>query len=210
MSDFNPQKLVLVIPFLLFGLTAHEFAHAWMANRLGDDTAARAGRLSFNPFRHLDPFGALILILTNFIGWAKPVPVDPRNFREPVRDMSLVALAGPVTNFALATILALGFRFNIIDRFLGLLPLNIADPLGRMCFYGFLINLGLSIFNLVPIPPLDGFRVLAYFLPPKLSWRIQSYHFISFILLMVLLATGILGRIIGPIFLFFASFLLGE
>jgi Zn-dependent protease len=207
MFDIDTRKFVLIVPFLLLGLTVHEFAHAWMAHRLGDDTAAKAGRLSFNPFRHLDPFGTLVLLLTSFIGWAKPVPVDPRNFREPLRDMSLVALAGPMANLILTVALALGFRFGVIASALEVFPESIYTPLIEMCFYGVLINLGLTIFNLLPLPPLDGFSVLAFFLPENLTAKIQNYRFFFFVALIILLATGLMGRIIGPIYQFCFNFL---
>ncbi|MDR2142614.1 MAG: site-2 protease family protein [Deltaproteobacteria bacterium] len=208
MFGTNPQKLVLIVPFLLFGLTIHEYAHAWMAHRLGDDTAKQAGRLSLNPFCHLDFFGTLILLVTNFIGWAKPVPVDPRNFRNPAKDMSLVSVAGPAANLAVAVILALGFRFGLIEGFLSWLPFSIGSPLFNMCLYGYLINLGLAIFNLIPMPPLDGFSILAYFLPPRLAWEMQRLRLVFLIGLIILMATGAIGKIIGPLIGFFNNLLL--
>ncbi|MDR0548463.1 MAG: site-2 protease family protein [Deltaproteobacteria bacterium] len=210
MLDSEPQKLVLIAPFLLFGLTAHEYAHAYTAYRLGDDTAAKAGRLSFNPLRHLDLIGALVLFLTNFIGWAKPVPINPRNFSDPKRDMSLVALAGPATNFFIAVMLALGFRFKIFEAILAQTPVAVSEPVSGMLFYGFLINLGLSIFNCIPVPPLDGYNVLSFFLPERLLWTIHRYHTFCFLGLIVLMATGVLGQILEPIYIFFATFLLGD
>jgi Zn-dependent protease len=210
MPSFDPVRMVLILPFLLLGLTFHEFSHAWMANRLGDDTAARQGRLSFNPFRHLDLIGTLVLIFTQFIGWAKPVPVNPNNFRNPIRDMSLVALAGPLANFALAVAFALGFRLGVLEAFSLWLPEFLGAPILQMCVYGFLINLGLTIFNLIPIPPLDGFSVVAFFLPPRVGYEIRRFSQFSFLLLIILLATGLLDRVLGPIFQFFFKFLLGE
>ncbi|MDR1870385.1 MAG: site-2 protease family protein [Deltaproteobacteria bacterium] len=211
MFDLDIQQIAITIPFLLLGLTAHEYAHAWMAYRLGDPTAAKKGRLSFNPFKHLDPVGTIVLLLTNFIGWAKPVPVDLRYFRNPARDMSLVAVAGPLANFSLAALLAIGLR---LDIFWGLifshLPESLAQPLILMFLSGFMINLGLSIFNLLPLPPLDGFNVLSFFLPPLVADNLRRFSQLSFIVLIVLMATGALGRIIGPIFFFFGRLLLGE
>ncbi|MDR1577835.1 MAG: site-2 protease family protein [Deltaproteobacteria bacterium] len=207
MPDF--QTLAIITPVILLALTAHEFSHAWMANRLGDDTAARAGRLSFNPFRHLDLFGTLVLLITQFIGWAKPVPVEPRNFRYPVRDMSLVALAGPLANLSLAVIIALAFRLEILQNILSLMPNYFAWPLYKMLFMGFLINLGLCLFNLIPLPPLDGFSVLAYFLPQRLAWRVRQLNWLGFILLIILMATGAINLVIDPVFNFFTSFVLG-
>jgi Zn-dependent protease len=190
------------------GLTCHEYAHGWAANRLGDDTAARAGRLTFNPFKHMDLLGTLVLLMTSFIGWAKPVPVDPRNFRNPMRDMSLVALAGPAANFILAFILAMGFKLGFFEWFLALFPSWAAEPLASMCFLGVLINLGLAIFNMIPWPPLDGFNIVAYFLPSRLVYEIHRYSFIGFIILLIMSATGMLRPIISPIFTFFAKVLL--
>jgi Zn-dependent protease len=189
------QALVLMAPALLLAVTVHEVAHGWVADRLGDSTARLSGRLTLNPLPHIDPLGALAFVLAGF-GWAKPVPVNPYNLRRPVRDMAFVAVAGPVSNFLLA--------------FLGLVALEVvvrtltspfvARPLGGMLLYVYQFNLALAIFNLIPLPPLDGGHFLPYFLP-RTAWplvhRIQQYG--PFILILLVLS-GATRYIIGPIF----------
>lgn len=187
-----------VIP-LLFAITFHEAAHAMVAWRLGDDTAWRRGRVSFNPFRHIDPVGTLILpavlLLTKapfLIGWAKPVPVAFSKLRRPRRDMMLVAAAGPMMNIALAV--ASAFLFRIA----WLLPEAAEAWTGRMLFRSMLINLVLAIFNLLPIPPLDGGRILTGLLPLPIARRfvrIEKYGFV--ILICVILVLPILARQVG-------------
>ncbi|MDR1608298.1 MAG: site-2 protease family protein [Deltaproteobacteria bacterium] len=207
MSPDNFYFYALVVPFLFLGLTVHEFAHAWMANQLGDDTAARAGRLSLNPFRHLDLLGTLVLFITQFIGWAKPVPVDPANFRHPLRGLSLVAAAGPIANITLAIILAFAFHFGLDATLIKLFPNNIAFPLIQMCLIGFKLNLFLGIFNLIPLPPLDGFNILMYFLPTNVAKAIQKRRIIAFIILMAILISGTFAKIVEPIFDLFKDFI---
>lgn len=149
MLDF----LLLILP-ILFALTVHEYAHGWVAYRLGDPTAYHAGRLTFNPLKHLDPIGTILLFIAR-IGWAKPVPVNPAYFKDPSRDMAIVALAGPASNFLSALLfgklLSLGSFTNVY--------------LYQTLFYFVYINLILAFFNLIPIAPLDGWRILSYFLP---------------------------------------------
>ncbi len=161
----------------------HECAHAWAAYKLGDDTARQEGRMTLSPLAHIDPFGALLLLLCGF-GWAKPVPVNPNHFDNPRKGMMLTAIAGPLSNLlaALAGVIALRLYAG------GLEAVN--DAL----FYFVIININLCVFNLIPVPPLDGSRVLTYFLPPNAAvWfmRNQKYFYGVVMLLMV---TGILSK----------------
>ena len=193
---------------LIASLTFHEAAHAWTANILGDPTARLLGRLSLNPAVHVDPIGTilfpLIAIVTGapLIGWAKPVPVDMRNLKEPKRDFALVALAGPVSNL----ILAVGGAAVIMavfgdDRS----ALREGDPVAVGMFYFVLINVLLAVFNMIPIPPLDGGNVLIGILPPKLGELVEQLRAWGFILLYLLLFSGVLAAITRPI----QRFLLG-
>lgn len=186
-------NLLILIPVLLFCMMMHELAHGLVANRLGDPTAKRLGRLSLNPIRHLDPLGTAMFVITylfsGFVfGWAKPIPVSPYYFKNRQRGMAIVGLAGPVTNFILAIVFVL--------------ILNWTQPLpdGRLwdfLFLAFQINLVLGIFNLFPIPPLDGSRVVGAFLPRNAYERwvqIDRYGFIIVIALIVLFQ-GQFGRL---------------
>ncbi len=165
-----PETLVLLIPTLMFALSFHEFAHAWMAYRCGDNTAARMGRLTLNPIAHLDIFGSMMILFVGF-GWAKPVPVDPRSLNSPRIDMMKVAAAGPVSNLILALISGLTFRL------LSGAPI-ISGNILLMVYYFTSINISLAIFNLIPVSPLDGSQIFSGYLMksnPQLAWKIQSY-----------------------------------
>jgi Zn-dependent protease len=189
------QGLVLKVPALLLAVTVHEVAHGWVADRLGDPTARLSGRLTLNPLPHIDPVGALAFVIAGF-GWAKPVPVNARNLRHPVRDMALVGAAGPVSNFVVA--------------FLGLVALELLRRGGGSAFvivpligvlqYVYLFNLALGIFNLIPLPPLDGGHFLPYVLP-RGAWpflrRLEQY---GPFLLLVLVISGGTRYVIGPAF----------
>jgi Zn-dependent protease len=188
------QSLILMAPALLLAVTVHEVAHGWVADRLGDPTARALGRLTLNPLPHIDPFGALAFVLAGF-GWAKPVPVNAANLRHPRRDMALVAAAGPLSNFALAFVglvaLSLVVRAEP-DPFL-------AVPLIGVLRYVYTFNLGLAIFNLIPLPPLDGGHFLPYFLP-RGSWPLlRTLEQYGPILLIVLVVSGATRYIMGPL-----------
>ncbi|MEE2993144.1 MAG: site-2 protease family protein [Gemmatimonadota bacterium] len=162
--SFDIERLLIAIPPILFALTFHEFAHAWSAKKLGDPTAENMGRLSLNPLVHLDPTGTIMIFITVMsgfgIGWAKPVPVDPQNLRNPRRDMLWIALAGPVSNLILA------FVFTAI--FTSLTPAEgLTNLFRQMLLIGISINLILAIFNMIPIPPLDGSKILMGLLPEE-------------------------------------------
>lgn len=195
---------ISIIPALL-GIILHEVAHGWVARRCGDPTAEAMGRLTLNPLPHIDPMGLAVFGLTSLtgsfvFGWAKPVPVDPRYFHHPRRDMMLVALAGPMTNFLLAC--AFGIGLMICLRFMPYAQwkTNIFYTFALSSMQaGVIINFGLGWLNLLPIPPLDGSKILAYFLPPDISWKYLELGRYGFIILILLLATGFLGAVLGPL-----------
>jgi len=197
LEKINLFNLALMILPVLLALTGHEFAHAWAAHRLGDDTAKQAGRLTINPLAHLDPLGTIFLLVSQLFGWAKPVPINPRNFRNPARDLALVALAGPGLNIisalALGLILKIAFQAGLFDR-----PF-LDGPLFQILNLLVLINLALGVFNLLPLPPLDGFQALAAFLP--LPWTRfladRSYHLIFLMIFVILAYLGVFGRLIS-------------
>ncbi|WP_428560574.1 MAG: site-2 protease family protein [Solidesulfovibrio sp. DCME] len=201
--DFSQtmQEIVLLVPPVLMAVTFHEAAHGYVANWLGDPTARLAGRLTLNPFRHLDVIGTLAFLLTRMIGWAKPVPVDPRYFKDPAKGMMLVALAGPAMNGILAVVCSLAVRGieyagrGVVE---GTLAYGILEPLLYMCAAGVTVNIALGVFNLLPVPPLDGSNVLAGFLPPRLALRYQEFGRWGFLLLLVLAVAGVLGKILMP------------
>jgi len=191
------QTLILMLPALLLAVTVHEVAHGFVADRLGDPTARREGRLTLNPLPHIDPLGALAFVLAGF-GWAKPVPVNAGNLRHPVRDMAWVAAAGPISNFLVAFV---GLISLVLVRRLLNAPF-LAEPLVGMLSYVYSFNLALGIFNLIPLPPLDGGHFLPYFFP-RGSWALlhqleQSGPFI----LLLLLLSGATGYVVGPVFRF--------
>ncbi len=201
--DFSQtmQEIALLVVPVLMAVTFHEAAHGYVANWLGDPTARLAGRLTLNPLNHLDVIGTLAFLLTRMIGWAKPVPVDPRYFRNPVKGMMLVSLAGPAMNFLLAVLCALAARgIEYAGRGVaeGTLAYSVLAPLLYMCAAGVQVNIALGIFNMLPVPPLDGSNVLAAFLPPHLAMRYQGFGRWGFLLLIVLAVAGVLGRLIGP------------
>lgn len=164
---------------VLIILSIHEFAHGYAAYKLGDNTAKNLGRLSLNPIKHLDPIGALSMILFHF-GWAKPVPINPRNFRNPKRDFALVALAGPLSNLVLAFLSA--FLYLLLNAvfskiyFTSEILLQVAYNTTLFVYIFHSVNLGLAVFNLIPVPPLDGSRLLNVFLPTKTYFKIMRYE----------------------------------
>lgn len=206
------QQLLLLAPPILIALTIHEFAHAYVANRLGDPTARMLGRLTLNPLKHLDPLGTLMLFIANF-GWAKPVPVDPQYFRNPKRDMLLVALAGPVSNLILAFIAGMSLRFTSFET--STLPESVFI-LFKMIRYSLFINLVLAFFNLIPIPPLDGSKILRSLLPETLLapyLRFEQYGpflLLGLIVLGRLTEISIFWTVIGPFVQFFTGLFAGD
>ena len=200
------QRIVVWILPVIFAITVHEVAHGWVAKKYGDNTASKLGRLTLNPIKHVDLLGTVIvpgLLLmtgTGFIfGWAKPVPVDASNFKRPLQDMAVVALAGPVSNLIMAFIWALIIRLGI---FIGTSAEAISLPLIYTGVAGISINLVLAIINLLPIPPLDGSRILTGILPNYWAWQYNRLERYGFILLLVLLYTKILNVILEyPLFI---------
>ena len=193
------QRIIVWVVPVIFAITVHEVAHGWVAKRYGDKTAWMMGRLTLNPIKHIDPVGTILLpglLLitgTGFIfGWAKPVPVNPRNLRNPKHDMAIVAIAGPVANFLMALGWALIIRAGIIvDTEI------VSMPLIYMGMAGISINLVLAIINLLPIPPLDGSRILSSLLPDRWAWQYNRLERFGFLLLLLLLMTGALGAMLG-------------
>jgi len=187
---------------VLFAITLHEVAHGFAARALGDNTAAMMGRLTLNPIKHIDPVGtilmpALFLLLPGgfLFGWAKPVPVSARNLRHPRRDMALVAAAGPAANLAMA------FGWGLLLKVALMQGATEGFWLGlrMMANAGIVINLVLMALNLLPLPPLDGGRVLAGLLPPAWSARLDRIEPYGFIIIIVLLVTGLLGPLLSPL-----------
>ncbi|MDO8845845.1 MAG: site-2 protease family protein [Methylicorpusculum sp.] len=197
------QRFVVWVLPVVFAITVHEVAHGWMAKKYGDNTAFLQGRLTLNPIKHIDWLGTviipgiLLLTFTGFIfGWAKPVPVDARNFKNPKQNMAIVALAGPVSNILMATGWALLARLGVM--------LNmdfVSLPLIYTGIAGITINLVLALLNLLPIPPLDGSRILTGLLPNRWAWYYNSLERFGFIILIVLMYTGVLQLVLGyPMF----------
>ena len=193
------QRIVVWILPVVFAITVHEVAHGWMAKQFGDKTADQQGRLTLNPLKHIDPVGTIIvpglllITMTGFIfGWAKPVPVDARNFKNPKKAMMIVALAGPLANllmaFAWAMLVRLGVVINVEFVSMPLIYTGVA---------GITINLVLALINLLPIPPLDGSRVLSGLLPDYWAWRYNQLERYGFLILLLLLATNGLGLILA-------------
>jgi Zn-dependent protease len=205
------QEIVLLTVPVLMAVTFHEVAHGYVANWLGDPTARLAGRLTLNPIKHLDILGVLAFVLTRLIGWAKPVPVDPRYFRNPRRGMMLVAMAGPAMNFFLAVLCSLavrGLERAATGAVPGGLTYQVIEPLYYMCGAGVSINLALGVFNLLPVPPLDGSNILAGFLPPLAAMRYMALGRWGFFFLLLLAVTGALGVILQPPVAYLANLLL--
>lgn len=192
MRGFNLETLFITVPAILVAVTIHEFAHALIADRLGDSTARLLGRLSLNPIVHLDPLGTILFIVAGF-GWAKPVPVNPRNFANWRQGMVLVAAAGPLANVTLVFILGLLFQLGIIDA---------STLLARIVYATIQINAILAIFNLLPIPPLDGSKILSGLLPPAQAIaydRMAAYGPVLLLLLLILVPGVISGLVLPPV-----------
>jgi len=196
MENFLFKLSIMLVP-ALFAITCHEVSHGYVAYKLGDDTARSLGRLTLNPLKHLDIFGTLMVFLIG-IGWAKPVPVDFGRLKNPKRDMIWVAAAGPVTNFLLAITSALMLR-GIAMLDVGVASISVLEPVSLMLAFSIYINLLLGLFNLIPVPPLDGGRVIVGILPYKLAAsysRIEPYGMI--IIIVLVFFTNAFNYIIAP------------
>ena len=179
---------------LLTALPFHECAHAWTANKLGDPTARINGRMTLNPLAHLDPFGALLMIFTG-IGWAKPVPINARNFKHPKWEMAISSLAGPVSNLLLAYLSMILWKITTIVSYYhsGFFVQNLITIFATMVS----INIGLAVFNFIPIPPLDGSRILSLFLPERTYFSIMRYERYAMLALMIAVYFGHLDGPLG-------------
>lgn len=209
MNTFITQLIILAPPLLL-ALTVHEFAHGYIAYRLGDPTAKNLGRLTLNPLKHLDPIGTIAFFFIKF-GWAKPVPVNPAYFKNPKKDMLWVALAGPATNLCLAVVSAIATKFIWILA--STIPYSsLAEaflvPLNGMLIASVWINLVLCIFNFLPIPPLDGSRILTGLLPDNLARSYLKVERYGFIIILLLAFSGVLSKVIMPVISFANNLLL--
>lgn len=208
-GDIDIRKIMLMVVPVLLALTVHEYAHALAAHRLGDDTAKHQGRLTLNPLAHLDLLGTLMLFFSQLFGWAKPVPFNPANFKNPVRDTSLVALAGPLSNFITALAAVVLFKLFVLLGVFSMLGPSVGNDLGLIIYLTVLINISLGVFNLLPFPPLDGFKVLSYFLPADLVAFAYRNSLALLIIFVILMVTGVLRTIISPIFETLAAFFIG-
>ena len=209
----NFVPLLLSVPPILLALSFHEYAHGWMAYRLGDPTAKNEGRLTMNPLAHLDPLGTMMIIIVHF-GWAKPVPVNPMNLRDPKKDMLWIALAGPVSNVIMAAGLGLilrimiGMGMRVDGSFLGYFQ--------YMLYFAVMINLVLAIFNMIPIPPLDGSKILFGLLPTEYEegyLRFQQFGPMLLLGLVVMnsfLGIPIFSTLITPFVSLFSSLFVGR
>jgi Zn-dependent protease len=222
MEEFSTiQKIAVMALPLVFAIVFHEVAHGWVANRLGDPTARDLGRLTLNPISHIDLFGTIIMPLMLFVvtdgrmlfGYAKPVPINPNNFRDPKKGMALSSLAGPGVNIVMAVIFSFFLRV-VMAGLEGSIPEPawswFATPVTLMLGYGIIINVVLAVLNMIPIPPLDGSRVVYWLLPARQAavyYRLEPYG--TFIL-MGLIMLGVLGKIMMPIIRPLLGLLLGN
>lgn len=199
----NPDKLwmlLLTIPGVIIAMTFHEFAHAYVADKLGDDTPRMQGRLNLNPLSHLDPIGSILLLTAGF-GWGKPVQINPRNFNRDItlsKAEAIVSFAGPATNFILAILFTiLGYilaSFNIIQNS------DMALVVDNIIYFTVITNIGLGVFNLIPLPPLDGSKILMHFLPYNGKRWFEKYQSIFYMIFVAIWITGMASYIIAPIF----------
>lgn len=211
LADLDFLQIGLMLAVLIASLTFHEAAHAWAANRLGDPTARQLGRLSLNPLVHIDPIGTVVFPLVAsvtgvpLIGWAKPVPVDMRNLAVPRRDFALVAAAGPASNLVLAVVAAAGFV--AIRTAVGEASETVFSVLLAV-WQAITLNIMLAIFNLLPVPPLDGGNILLGVLPASLAGVVERIRPYGFLVLYGLMFSGLLSRIFAPVQMAVASLLL--
>ena len=204
------QKIIIWAIPVIFAITAHEVAHGWVAMKLGDRTAQMMGRLTLNPIKHIDPVGtilipSILLVMGGFIfGWAKPVPVSYQNLRNPKMDMAWVALAGPMANLVMAIIWTIVVKVGLELYQSGI---AVGEPMLFMGIAGVLINTMLMMLNLLPLPPLDGGRILVSVLPGPLSWQVSRLEPYGFFILVGLLYLGVISKLLMPMMSGFISLL---
>lgn len=208
----NIMELILVIPVLLLSLSIHEYSHGYVSYLLGDPTPKINGRLTLNPIKHLDLMGSLVLLITRRIGWAKPVPINPRYYKNPKKGLMLVGIAGPGSNLIMAIFFAIIFRVVIFfsnASSIGSIGVQVSDlqyVVLRFLLLAVIVNLSLGFFNLLPIPPLDGSNILRGILPRNLEKYLNKLQGpIGMVILLILAYTGILWSMISP----FVNFFLG-
>ncbi len=197
MFGLNIKSILINVPITLIALTIHEFAHGWVSEKLGDPTPRMQGRLTLNPLAHLDLVGTLLMIITGF-GWAKPVSVDPRYYKDTKKGMALTAAAGPLSNLILAFIaMLIATVFMLINRKFAL-GFETAEQITiDIAFIFAMRNLCFAVFNIIPIPPLDGAKVLGMFLPDRTYYKMLQYERYFMILIMLLSLTGVFSAVIG-------------
>ncbi len=205
LPDLNVTTLVISLLVLIGSLSVHEAAHAWSASQLGDDTAKRLGRVTLNPVVHVDPIGTLLLPIiamasgAPLIGWAKPTPVNIRNLGHPRRDSILVTAAGPISNLVIAVAAAAAIRAGAIGH---------GTVLDHFVSDALTLNVLLAVFNMLPIPPLDGGQILMALVPPAVAAKLGFLYQYGFLILMGLLVAGVLGYLIGPPYYLILSWLM--
>ncbi len=192
LSNMDLFDILVKAIVLITAIPAHELAHGWVAKKLGDPTASSMGRLTLNPIAHIDPFGAIMLLVTGY-GWAKPIPVNVKYFKNIKRDMALVAIAGPLVNFLLAFVFMIAFKILIIATATTANVSNAVLAVSEIMSSMIVINIGLAVFNLLPLPPLDGSRLLTALLPKKLYFAFLKYERFVMIALLLLLMVGFLS-----------------
>lgn len=188
--NFGFTNLLYSLPGIILAFTIHEFSHSFAAYVLGDNTAKQYGRLTLNPIAHIDPLGFLCLIVTQRFGWAKPVPVNDMNFKNKKMGMLLVSLAGPVSNFLTALLLAVLYAL-FYDK--------MGEGMAKVFGIAYIINLSIGVFNLIPIPPLDGSNILNSFLTSKQKFMMKRYALYSNLIMIILVFSGVIGSILGPV-----------
>lgn len=196
-NSFVKTAALSIVPFM-FAVTVHEVMHGYAAYKLGDDTAKNAGRLTLNPIAHIDPIGLLVLLATRMIGWAKPVPVNYYNLRHKY-GVAIVSAAGPLSNLLLAFLSAFILKLIIMAGYNDMIPNVLFEPISLMALYSIVINIALFIFNLLPIMPMDGARIIWNFMPKDMAMKYEATERYYFLIIIVLIFTNALTYIISPV-----------
>lgn len=198
MFHINPMSILLSLPGIFIGFAFHEFAHAFAADRLGDSTPRSQGRLTLDPLPHIDIMGLILIIIAGF-GWAKPVQVNPRNFKNPKRDDIIVSLAGPMMNFAIALLFVVLLKLLVITGVFYFINTTITSGIEALIYQTVWINLILFVFNLLPIYPLDGYHVLSHFVPYSNREKLYRLRYFSRFILLIILITPVASYVILPV-----------